>query len=254
MVEEGTTTPEGAPAGQPRVVKKVVKRTVVRPSAPGAATPTRPKTQAPRATAMSRLGKDAPRPGADAAAEPAAPTPRGPRATIDVGAKASAAGQRVRAVGGGGVHLLRRGWYRVRDATEDSYLAVRDWRVPELAPVPAGIVTGVLAGLLVVAGGGLAQMLFTATRGTSAGGGTWGILALLLVVAVVHEVAARLLTAFGGTHARAVTALSAIVVAVVVMVGFVDAVDGPWAWLILPGLCAVVVPLVQQLLTWSTEE
>lgn len=259
MVEEGPDT-SGAPTGQPRVVKKIVKKTVVRPTAPGAQV-TRPPA-APKATAVSRLGRrDRPAESpADAPADAPGDTlvehdpPRtGPRTTIDLGAKASAARDRAVWAAQDGADLARRGAGVVRDRAEDAFWAVRDWRVPTVPAGRASAVTGLLVGLVATVGGWLCLLLFSAIRGTSAGGG-WGLLAVMLVVVAAAELGARLLHAFGVAQARAAVWLSAMVVAAVVMLVFLETVDGPWAWVVVPGLCLVTLPLVQRLLAWSTSE
>lgn len=257
MVEEGTTpADEARSSGQPRVVKKVVKRTVVRPvaSTPPAPTAREQRPAPPRATAVSRLkGKDA-----KAAAPPAAPqppaAPRGPRTTVDVGAGLARARDRVVDVAHDGGELARRVGFAVRDRGEDAVWAVRDYRIPTVPPLGASVVTGLVAGLLVTAGGWLCLALFSAVRGTSAGGALWGTLAVLVVVVVAGELAARLLRAFGVQQARPVLALSTLLVAIVVMLAFLQPVDGPWAWLIVPGLMVVTVPLVQRLLVWAATD
>lgn len=263
MVEEGS----GAPSGQPRVVKKIVKKTVVRPAAPGtqATAATRPRPAvAPKATAVSRLGRrDRPEPAdgdtlvhpdAVSGADPAdPPTRNGPRTTVDVGAKASAARDRAVWAAQDGAELARRGAGAVRDRAEDAFWAVRDWRVPTLPPVRASLLTGLLVGLVTTFGGWLCLLLFSAVRGTSAGGG-WGLLAVALVVVAAAELGARLLAAFGVEQARAAVWLSVMVVAAVVMLVFLETVDGPWAWLVVPGLSVVTLPLVERLLAWSTTE
>jgi hypothetical protein len=259
MVEEGTT-PEGEPVtGTPRVVKKVVKKTVVRPVAPTA--PARETATPPRATAVSRLrGKDArtptPAPDEDArtsAGQSPAGRTGGPRTTIDVGAGLGALRGRAGDALHDGAELARRLGFAVRDRGEDAVWAVRDYRVPTVPPLRASVITGLLAGLLVTAGGWLCLELFSAVRGTSAGGG-WGVLAVLVVLGVGVELAARLLTAFGVQQARAVLTLSVMVVAVVVMLFFLDPVDGPWAWVIVPALMVVTVPLVQRLLVAAASD
>ncbi|MEH3068193.1 MAG: hypothetical protein PGN15_09120 [Aeromicrobium erythreum] len=257
MVEEGTTpADEARSSSQPRVVKKVVKKTVVRPVAPPAPAPRETRPAPPRATAVSRLkGKDAKAAApADAPAPPTPAAPRGPRATVDVGAGLAHARDRV----GDAVHstgeLARRLGFAVRDRGEDAVWAVRDYRVPTVPPLGASVVTGLVAGLLVTAGGWLCLELFSAVRGTSAGGAFWGLLAVLVVVGVAGELGARLLRAFGVQQARPVLALSVLLVAIVVMLAFLEPVDGPWAWLIVPGLMVVTVPLVQRLLVWAATD
>lgn len=256
MVEEGTT-PEGTPAtGTPRVVKKVVRKTVVRPVAP---TPPAQATTAstPRATAMSRLkDKDV------RSASPSMPSddpphadaaPRGPRTTIDVGAGLAALRHRTTDALHRGATLVRRVGAAVHDRSEDAVWAVRDLRVPTVPPLRASVITGLIAGLFVTAGGWLCLALFSAIRGASAGGG-WGLLAVLVVLGVGVELGSRLLSAFGVQQARAVLTLSVLVMSVVVMLVFLDPVDGPWAWLIVPSLMIVTVPLVQRLLVWAATD
>jgi hypothetical protein len=263
MVEEGATTPEGEDSPQPRVVKKVVKRTVVRPAAPQGGTDRPARPPAPRATAVSRLrGKDL-RPSDDVPATPArpaapeestAPPRNGPRTTLDVGAALGSARERTTDALHGVAEVARRLGFAVRDRGEDAVWAVRDYRVPTIPPLHASLVTGLLVGLVVTAGGWGCLALFSAIRGTSAGGAFWGGLAVLVVVGIAYEIGSRLLTAFGVQQARAVLALSLMVVAVLVMLFFLEPVDGPWAWLVVPGLMVVTVPLVQRLLVWAATD
>jgi hypothetical protein len=267
MVEEGTTPGEDAGSTQPRVVKKVVKRTVVRPAAPQGSAPRPARPAAPRATAVSRLrGKDlrpSDEPGTTtehsteqptAQAEPAGPTRSGPRTTVDVGAALGSARDRVGDAAHAAGDLARRLGFAVRDKGEDAVWAVRDYRVPMIPPLHASLVTGLLVGLVVTAGGWGCLALFTAIRGTSAGGAFWGGLAVLVVVGVAYELGSRLLTAFGVQQARSVLALSLMVVAVLVMLFFLEPVDGPWAWLVVPGLMVATVPLVQRFLVWAASD
>lgn len=271
MGEEGTTPADGnhenTSGTQPRVVKKVVKRTVVRPVAPGASSASGARPAAPRATAVSRLkAKDArPQEPADTSADPVvedasgpaadAPPPRsGPRTTLDVGAALGGARARAADAAHGVGELARRLGFAVRDRGEDAVWAVREYRLPTVPPLRASIVTGLVAGLLITAGGWACLALFSAIRGTSAGGAFWGGLAVLVVIGIAFEIGSRLLTAFGVQQARPVLALSVMVVAVVVMLLFLEPVDGPWAWLIVPGLMTVTVPLVQRLLVWAASD
>lgn len=264
MVEEGTTAPDGDGSTQPRVVKKVVKRTVVRPAPPASTTSRPARPAAPRASAVSRLkGRDA-RPSTvpDAPAAAQAPVadpapdaaPRGPRTTIDVGAALGGVRDRLADVAYAGSDLARRLGFAVRDRGEDAVWAVRDYRIPTVPPLRASLLTGAVVGLLVTLGGWACLALFSAVRGTSAGGVFWGGLAVLLVVGLAFEVGSRLLTAFGVQQARPVLALSVMVVAIVVMLLFLEPVDGPWAWLIVPGLMTATVPLVQRLLVWAATD
>lgn len=261
MVEEGTTQADGAGSTQPRVVKKIVKKTVVRPGAPTSSTARPVRPAAPKASAVSRLkGRDsrATDPAADATVEQpvtaAEPQRSGPRTTVDVGAAlGSARGRAADALHGTG-DLARRLGFAVRDRSEDAVWAVRDYRLPTVPPLRASLVTGLLAGLLITAGGWACLNLFSAVRGTSAGGAFWGGLAVLLVVGLAYEIGSRLLIAFGVQQARAVLALSVMLVAVLVMLLFLEPVDGPWAWLIVPGLMTAMVPLVQRLLVWTASD
>ncbi len=261
MVEEGTTQADGAGSTQPRVVKKIVKKTVVRPGAPASSTARPVRPAAPKASAVSRLkGKDsrATDPSGDEAVEQPATAPQpqrsGPRTTIDVGAAlGSARGRATDALHGTG-DLARRLGFAVRDRSEDAVWAVRDYRLPTVPPLRASLVTGLIAGLLITAGGWACLNLFSAVRGTSAGGAFWGGLAVLVVVGLAYEIGSRLLIAFGVQQARAVLALSVMLVAVLVMLLFLEPVDGPWAWLIVPGLMTATVPLVQRLLVWTASD
>lgn len=264
-------------ASSPRVVRKVVKRTVTRPTAPstgdaaGRSTPAAPRVGAstgPRTSALSRLRRadqkkaaalargEAERqartstttdPTSGAPRDAAAPASTAPQVGPRVGPRVADAWRRARDAARGVTDLAGRGVVAGRDRGADAYWAVRDYRLPEIAAVPATILTGVLAGLLVVGGGWVLGALFSALRGTSSGGALWGGLALIVVITLAAEGAARLLAAFGASGARASVALSLLAVAALVMAFFVDAVDGPWAWLVVPGLCAATLPLAHRL-------
>jgi hypothetical protein len=112
---------------------------------------------------------------------------------------------------------------------------VRDLRLPHLPPLRAAAITGVVAGLLSVALGWLSYELFSATRGTTAGGG-WGALALVVVAFVTYAAGELMLEGFGVTHARVISAMSIMVVLVLVLTFFLELAAGPGAWILIPGL------------------
>lgn len=255
------TPPQDAESTQPRVVKKIVKKTVVRPGAPTSSAPRPARPAAPKASAVSRLkGRQSGTtdPSLDETGrQPVAddePQRSGPRTTIDVGAALGTVRERADDAVHGVADLARRLGFAVRDRSEDAVWAVRDYRLPTVPPLRASVLTGLVAGLLITAGGWACLILFSAVRGTSAGGAFWGLLAVLVVVGIAFEVGSRLLTALGVQQARPVLALSVMAVAVVVMLLFLEPVDGPWAWLIVPGLMTVAVPLVQRLLVWAASD
>jgi hypothetical protein len=147
---------------------------------------------------------------------------------------------------GGGLSRVR---YAVTDRIHDGFDTVGDriadgwhWlihlRLPHLSPLRGSAITGALVGLLSVAFGWGFYLLFSATRGTSAGGG-WGFLAIVFVAFVAFIAGELLLSGFGVPLARVISILSILLALLTVLVFFVKMVAGVWAWLIIPTVTAL---------------
>lgn len=139
-------------------------------------------------------------------------------------------------------------WYAITDRIRDGfawvgYLFVDGWhwlislRLPHLSPARGSALTGAFVGLLSVAMGWGFYQLFSATRGTQAGGG-WGFLALVFVAFVAFIAGELLLSGFGVPLPRVVSILSILLVLLLVLIFFIKLAAGMWAWLLIPGISA----------------
>ena len=144
---------------------------------------------------------------------------------------------------------MTRARYAITDRVHDAFLTVIDaiadgwhWlihlRLPHLPPFRASAITGVLVGLMSVLFGWGFYLLFSATRGTSAGGG-WGFLAIVFTAFVAFIAGELLLSGFGVPLARVVSILSILLALLVVLLVFVKLVAGVWAWLIIPAVTSL---------------
>ena len=205
-----------------KVVKRVVKKTVVvRPARPGSTTV---KQAAPPAgsTPLAKLK-------AKASSRPTIRIPTPPRRPgAGLASRARMAGSRVSDRASDVTYTtnmaVRRGLRRIRDS-----------RLPHLSPLRAAAVTGVVVGLFAVTLGYLSYELFSATRGTSAGGG-WGALVLVVVAFVTFAIGELLLGGFGVEHGRFISAMSVMLVLVLVLTFFLELAAGPIAWILFPVL------------------
>ena len=208
-----------------KVVKRVVKKTVVvRPARPGSTTV---KQAAPPAgsTPLAKLK-------AKASSRPTIRIPTPPRRPgAGLASRARMAGSRVSDRASDVTYTtnmaVRRGLRRIRDS-----------RLPHLSPLRAAAVTGVVVGLFAVTLGYLSYELFSATRGTSAGGG-WGALVLVVVAFVTFAIGELLLGGFGVEHGRFISAMSVMLVLVLVLTFFLELAAGPIAWILFPVLGVV---------------
>ena len=208
-----------------KVVKRVVKKTVVvRPTRPGSTT-VRQATPPTVRTPLAKLK-------AKASTRPSIRIPTPPRRPgAGLAARARLVGSRV--------------GDRGRDVTYTTSMAmrrglrwVRDARLPLLSPLRASAITGLVVGLLAVALGYLSYELFSATLGTTAGGG-WGALVLVVVAFVTFAVGELLLGGFGVDHGRFISSMSIMLVLVLVLTFFLDLAAGPIAWILFPVLGVV---------------
>ena len=206
-----------------KVVKRVVKKTVVvRPARPGSTTTVQ---QAPPRTVSSPLA----RLKAKAATRPSIRIPTPPRRPgAGLASRARLAGSRVSDRG-------RDISFSTKQRVRDGFSWMRDLRLPVLSPLRAAAITGLVVGLLAVGLGYLSYELFSATRGTSAGGG-WGALVLVVVAFVTFAVGELMLGGFGVDHARFISSMSVMLVLVVVLMFFLELAAGPIAWLLFPAL------------------
>lgn len=147
---------------------------------------------------------------------------------------------------GGALSRVR---YAITDRIHDGFLAMVDgivdgwhWlislRLPHLSPTRGSAITGTLVGLLSVLFGWGFYLLFSATRGTSAGGG-WGFLAIVFTAFVAFIAGELLLSGFGVPLARVISILSILLALLIVLVFFIKLVAGAWAWLIIPAITSL---------------
>lgn len=231
-----------------KVVKKVVKKTVVvRPPRPGGTTVQQaaPPTvrQAAPPTTRSPLAKLK----AKASTRPAVRIPSPPRrpgAGLAERARlvGSRVGDRARDVGFSTSRTARRGLDTVRSA-----------RLPLLSPMRAAAITGAIVGLLAVVLGYLSYELFTATLGTTAGGG-WGALVLVIVAFAAFAVGELLLGGFGIDHARVISFMSIMLVLVLLLTFFLELAAGQVAWILVPVLGMVSFMVSARVLLLAAEQ
>lgn len=203
-----------------KVVKKVVKKTVVvRPAQPGS-TKVRPAA-AKAGTPLAKLRAKASRPTIRIPSPPRRPG-------AGLAARARLVGSRV---GDRGRDVS----FATRSRVRSGLLWLRDLRLPHLSPMRAAAITGLVAGLLAVALGYLSYELFSATRGTTAGGG-WGALVLVVVAFVTFAIGELMLGGFGVDHGRFISSLSIMLVLVFILMFFLELAAGPGAWILIPVL------------------
>ena len=206
-----------------KVVKRVVKKTVVvRPARPGSTTTVKQATPPAGSTPLAKLK-------AKASSRPTIRIPTPPRRPgAGLASRARLAGSRVS-------ERASDVTYATTTAVRQGLRRVRDARLPHLPPLRAAAITGVVVGLLAVTLGYLSYELFSATRGTSAGGG-WGALVLVVVAFVVFAVGELMLGAFGVDHGRFISSMSVMLVLVLVLTFFLELAAGPIAWILFPVL------------------
>ena len=250
---------------------------------PRLATPTRVPAARPSAPAPSATPAPAP---AARSATPASPPPEASATTAPIVAApaietteakpAKARGwrpslpslpslpkrkRRAKHEGGG---RLRRVRYAITDPIVDGFAWVGDviidgwhWliglRLPHVSPSRGSAITGALVGLESVALGWGFYQLFSATRGTQAGGG-WGFLALVFVAFVAFITGELLLSGFGVPLARVVSILSILVVLLMVLVFFIKLAAGMWAWLLIPALSAAAFVTSNMVMQIASQE
>ena len=125
--------------------------------------------------------------------------------------------------------------------------------MPHLSPLRAAAITGAIVGVLAVALGYLSYELFSATRGTSAGGG-WGALVLVVVAFVAFAVGELLLGGFGIDHARVISSMSIMLVLVLVLTFFLNLAAGSGAWILMPVLGMISFMVSCRVLMFAAEQ
>ena len=223
-----------------KVVKRVVKKTVVvRPARPGSTT-VRQAAPPTVSTPLARLK-------AKASTRPSIRIPTPPRRPgAGLASRARLAGSRV---GDRGRDIS----FSTKQRVRDGLLWVRDLRLPLLSPLRAAAITGLIVGLLAVGLGWLSYELFSATRGTSAGGG-WGALVLVVVAFVTFAVGELLLGGFGVEHGRFISSMSVMLVLVFVLTFFLELAAGLFAWILFPVLGVVAFMASCWLMTFAADQ
>ena len=114
----------------------------------------------------------------------------------------------------------------------------------------AALISGLFVGLVAVFLGWASAELFTATRGTSSGGG-WGALALVVVAFVAFFLGELLLDGFGVEQPRLTSFLGVVLVFVVILIAFLEPAQSQAAWILLPALGAVMFAAAERLVTFA---
>lgn len=123
--------------------------------------------------------------------------------------------------------------WKVRDRLADATGTVLAWRIRQLAPMPASIVTGLVCGAVVTAIGATLLAIFEWTRGTATGGGLWGSLSVGALLVTCFFLGAGLLRRFGSPQPTG-TSLLAVVLSLTGTLLFVEPANGPWAAALIP--------------------
>ena len=226
-----------------KVVKRVVRKTVVvRPSQPGS-------TQVQQAPPPPKVGSPLGRIKAKAATRtrpsfriPSPPRRPGAGLASGVRQMGSRIGERGRDVS-----------YAAKARVRSGLRWLGDLRLPLLSPMRAAAITGLVVGLLAVILGLLSYQLFSATRGTSAGGG-WGALVLVVVAFVTFAVGEILLGGFGVAHGRFISAMSVMLVLVLVLTFFLELAAGRAAWVLFPVLGVATFVLSCRLALFAADQ
>lgn len=224
-----------------KVVKKVVKKTVVRPSRPGTTALRQPTS--PHSATDSRMAKLK----AKASTRPTIRIPSPPRRPgAGLGGRARLATSRVLDRG-------RDASFAAGRSVQGGVRRARDVRLPYLPPLRAAAITGIVVGLLAVVLGYLSYELFSATRGTSAGGG-WGALVLVVVAFATFAVGELMLGGFGVDHGRVISFMAIMLVLVFVLTFFLDLAAGRGAWILIPVLGMVSFVLSCKVMLFAADQ
>ena len=132
--------------------------------------------------------------------------------------------------------------------TADRWTGVRAWRIPQLEPIRATLITGFIAGLLSVALGVVALRMFSEIRGVASGGGTWGSLTFVVVTFVAFAAGDRLLNTFGTPLPRLTSFLGVLLTIITILGVFLGLADSRYGILIVPALTAAAFFAANRLL------
>lgn len=116
-------------------------------------------------------------------------------------------------------------------------------RLPEIKPVYAAIISGLLAGLAAVLLAIGASKGCEAVRDNSSCGGGAGLLAIVGILAIEVLIGANLLKAWQISDPFSTSFLGVGVVATLAMLTFLDSLDSPWMLLVIPAMTAVAFAL-----------
>ncbi|MGA8852506.1 MAG: hypothetical protein WB508_12415 [Aeromicrobium sp.] len=246
--------------------KKVVKRVVKRPIAP-----TTPAAGGP----TMRYGRPADSPATKVAArdQPAAapPSPGGPITTVKSKGKGLPAIKRpsisapninvkpaldsIRSRTSSAATAIGSRAGRAGRATSDftahRWAAVRAWRIPQLEPTRATVITGLLVGLICVGLGVAALALFTEVRGVANGGPLWGTLTFVIVSIVAFALGERLLGAFGTAAPRVTSFLAVMLTLITILSVFLGLADSRFGLVLVPVLTAAAFWVAHRLLAMA---
>lgn len=116
-------------------------------------------------------------------------------------------------------------------------------RLPEVKPVYAAIISGLLAGLAAVLLAIGASKGCEAVRDNSSCGGGAGLLAIVAILAIEVLIGANLLKAWQISDPFSTSFLGVGVVATLAMLTFLDSLDSPWMLLVIPAMTAAAFAL-----------
>ncbi len=142
-----------------------------------------------------------------------------------------------------------------KEASADREPARRGWSrpaLPQLGPVPATLLTGLLVGVITVGLVWASQRLCEVLRGTSSCGNA-GFLLLLAVLVLAGLLGASLLKAFGVEDGGSTSFLAMGLVAVVLMLVLADQLFAWWMVLAVPAVAMVAYVVSQQVTTAMVE-
>jgi hypothetical protein len=132
----------------------------------------------------------------------------------------------------------------------DRWAAARAWRMPQLEPIRASALTGVIVGLISVGLGVAALALFTEVRGVANGGGLWGSLTFVAIAVLAVVLGERLLVGFGAPMPRATSVVGVLLAIIVILGVLLEPAGTRYGIIIIPvllGACLAVSHWVLQL-------
>lgn len=217
-----------------KVVRRVVKRTVVKPvAAPRASTPAAHSESPVAQPAVRRSSTVTQVQPVEAKTPVSVPSTRR-RPSVDISGTAGKVGGAVSGGVGSAGRAISSGAGRVRDGAVDLIDTVRAWRIPQIEPVKASLITGLLAGLLVTALGALLLLVFEWLRGVSTGGGFWGSISIAVLTVVCLYFGSWLLRSFGVSSPFQISLIGVSFALTLELIFFLTLTYSAWAWLIVP--------------------